>query len=350
MLDFVKNYKDRSAIFTLTLVFLLFTTTAPATAQNTISPSLSSPTLSQENKENKENKYKPYLEIGGAKYFNQNSNVAGIYDLFVPILQNENHLFFTDLRIFDRSGSSFEGNAHLGFRKIDLDKKQMIGIYGAFDHRISDKRNSFNQIMMGFEFWHKNIFIGANLYKPIGKTQKYVGTTIDRQVVTSRGISWLETTSKEFYEKALPGVDAELGYSFTDNLNLFVGGYYYHSSGAKTMAGPKIQVTYDYREPRGRILGIVDGISIEAGVQHDKPRGTSAYIGIKFKIGLTKLDNNTNLFGFERHMVEPVRRDPDITVAQLLMEQHLQEQLSQIDNTNKILKALEEDKLSEQCS
>ena len=80
--------------------------------------------------------YKPYLEFGGAKYFNQATNVAGIYDLFIPLLQQEDQLLFADLRIFDRSGSAAEGNFHLGFRKL-LTPKQLFGILGAFDYKKS---------------------------------------------------------------------------------------------------------------------------------------------------------------------------------------------------------------------
>ncbi|CAL7964388.1 large repetitive protein [Gammaproteobacteria bacterium] len=262
-----------------------------------------------------QNKYQPYFEIGGAKYFNQSSSAAGIYDLFVPLLQSYDQLLFTDLRIFDRSGSSFEGNAHVGYRKLYPGTRQLFGIYGAFDCRNSSERNRFNQLTLGLEYWNGDWFIGGNVYKPIGETTKSVGEIRNQElIITGRNITEIKTTNK-YYEKALPGADAELGYSITESLTSYVGGYYFAASDANTVAGPKIRLTYDYMKPNGRILGVLDGVSIEAGVQHDKPRGNTAYIGIKLKVGLTNLKKNSNISGFERHMVELVRRDPDVVTV-----------------------------------
>src|SRR3990172_9920061 len=270
------------------------------------------------------NKYQPYFEMGGAKYFNQNSSVAGIYDLFIPLYQQkEDQIFFTDLRIFDRSGSSFEGNVHLGYRKIFLDTKQMFGIYGSFDRKRSDNQNLFNQLTLGAEYWHNKWFVGGNIYKPIGATKKLVGgIETEETIITSRNITEIKITNK-LYEKALYGFDAEIGYAITDNLTAYAGGYYFTAANADVIAGPKINLTYEYKRSPGRILGVLDGISIEAGAGHDKPRGNTAYIGIKFKIGLTNLDKNSNVSGFERHMVELVRRDPDIVVNNLPLEQQV---------------------------
>lgn len=263
-----------------------------------------------------QNRYQPYFELGGIKYFNQASNVSEIYDLFIPLYQQQNNqLFFTDLRIFDRSGSSFEGNAHFGYRKLYLDTKQMFGIYGAFDRKRSDKENLFNQITLGIEYWYDNWFVGGNIYKPIGQTKKLAKSEFEIDEQTDRAIS-----ATKYYEKSLPGLYAELGYAFTDNFTGYVGGYCFHANDANTTAGPKIRLTYDYNQPYGRILGILDGISIEAGAQHDKPRGNTAYVGIRFKVGLTNLSKNSNVFGFERHIVELVRRDPDIVVGNIKPE------------------------------
>lgn len=258
----------------------------------------------------KHNKYQPYFELGGAKYFNQKSKAAGIYDLFIPLLQTDEQLFFTDLRIFDRSGSSSEGNFHLGYRKLFPNNK-MIGIYGAFDLKKSDHGNRYNQIMFGAEYWQNKWFIGANIYKPLGTTRNlFKEEKLPIETPISRGIS-----ATKYYEKALAGGDAEIGYAFTDSFTWYGGGYYFHSDDTGTMAGPKTRLTYNYNKPIGRILGVLDGISVEAGAQYDKERKATAYIGIKLKIGLTSLDKNSNLLGFERHMTELVRRDPDIVIG-----------------------------------
>lgn len=258
------------------------------------------------------NKYLPYFDFGGFKHFNQESGAASIYDLFIPLLQKDNQLLFADLRIFDRSGGSAEGNLHFGYRKLYPNTQQLFGIYGAFDYRRSPSRNSFRQLTLGLEYWYDKWFVGGNIYKPIGQTKKLVNSEreIDRQ--TGRAIATIRG-----YEKALSGIDAELGYAITDNFTSYAGGYYFAGGDADTVAGPKVRLAYDYKKATGRILGVLDEVSIEAGIQRDNLRKCTAYVGIKFKVGLSNFEKNSNLFGFERHMVELVRRDPDIIVTKV---------------------------------
>ena len=267
-----------------------------------------------------QNKYQPYFEIAGVKHSNQVSKAAGIYDLFIPLLQSDDRLLFADFRIFDRSGSASEGNLHLGFRKLFPDTRQMFGVYGAFDRKISDKGNSFNQLTAGFEYWNNRCFVGGNIYKPIGTTSKFLGESQTQKLtITDKNIAEIKTITNKYYDAALPGVDAELGYAITDKLTSYIGGYYFSAKDSDPVAGPKLRLTYDYQKPTGRILGVLDGISIEAGAQHDTQRRNSAYVGIKFKMGLTNLKKNSNVSGFERHMVELVRRDPDIVTVQTMV-------------------------------
>jgi hypothetical protein len=236
----------------------------------------------------------------GGRYFNHPSSVAGSYDLFIPLYQpKDNQLLFSDLRIFDRSGSSFEGNAHFGYRILCLDTKQIFGVYASFDRRKIDHGNLYNQLTFGAEYWKDKLFVGGNFYRPVGRQPN------------------------PNVEKAMPGVDAELGYAFTEDFTGYAGGYYFRTSGADTVAGPKIRLTYNYSHPHGRILGILDGMSLEGGAEHNKVDGYRAYVGIKFRMGLTSFKKNSNVFGFERHMIGLIKRDPDIKTI-VVTERHVQ--------------------------
>lgn len=273
----------------------------------------------------KQDKYHQYLEIGGARYFNNYAKAAGLYDLFIPLLQTENQLFFTDARFFDRSGHAAEMNIHLGYRKLNAASERMFGIYGALDWRKSTVGNNFIQSTLGLEYWVNKFFVGGNVYLPLGERKKTVGedvsiSTRDMQV-SFEDITITEQveqrTIKRKYERIMPGVDAEIGHAITDNLTGYIGGYYFTAEQTATVAGPKVRLTYNYQKSTGRILGIIDGLSIEAGAQHDQVRGGSAYLGIRVKVGLTDLKKNSNLTGFERHMIELVRRDPDIIIGKI---------------------------------
>ena len=262
--------------------------------------------------------YSPFIEIGGAKHWSRLSSASTSYDLFIPLLQSDNSIIFTDLRIFNHTGKSFEGNAHLGYRYLVDDKDIMCGIYISFDRRQTDYGNWFSQITAGAELWINRLFIGLNLYQPIGKSSRdtYSIQSIGNRVFDIPSVAvTTKITTHQHREKALYGTDAELGYAFTDSLTGYVGGYYFHSSNATPIAGSKVSITYNYQRSHGKIFGILDSVNVEAGVQHDKPRGALTYISIKTKIGLDKSDSITS-GGFNKHMVDLVRRDRDIVYSQ----------------------------------
>ena len=318
-----------------------------------------------------ENRYQPYVEVGGIKYFNQESKAAGIYDLFLPLYSRSSNkattLFFSDLRIFDRTGSSFEGNAHIGYRLMQPETKQLYGIYTSFDRRKSEQKNYFNQITLGGEYWKDKWFIGGNLYTPIGKKRRVVikempAETTQKKWKESRSLGkvteFTETLSsiktKRTLEKSLFGMDAEIGHAFTEQLTGYAGGYWFQDGffisaknrEAATKWGPRLRLTYDYHPINAkRVFGFLDGLSFEAGIQHDKPRGTSGYIGFKLKVGLTNTEKTTsNLSGFERHITELVRRDPDIVLYETKTKETAQQfQLIEKIEREKTLSELLED-------
>ena len=94
-------------------------------------------------------KYQAYLELGFQKHFNQLSSAAAVYDLFIPLVQRDGQLFYTDMRLFDRSGKSAEGNFHLGYRRLDRGRELILGIYGAYDQRRSYHGVNYRQLTLG---------------------------------------------------------------------------------------------------------------------------------------------------------------------------------------------------------
>ena len=124
-----------------------------------------------------------------------------------------------------------------------------------------------------------------------------------------------------------PGVDLEVGYALIEShhsyLTGYIGGYLFEDGllkstnerEARTLWGPKIRLTYDYNAANQRkMLRVFDKAGVEFGMQYDKPRGVNNYIGLKLTVGLNALDQ-TSPRGFDRHMIELVRRDPDIVLG-----------------------------------
>ena len=264
----------------------------------------------KENVSNVGNSYLPYLQVGGTRFFNEGSSAAAGLDFFVPLLQSSNDLIYTDLRFYDRSGKPFEGNVHVGYRKLSPEKENLYRIYGAFDRKRSEFGNYFNQLTFGAEFWHKNLFVGGNFYQPIGSKSKLTNITQTADLDRVYNNVWI-TTNKQ-YEKSMVGGDVEIGYEVVRGLIGYIGGYYFQAKDTNTICGPKAKLSYDwYLKDGKRILEIFDKLGLETGVQRDVPRGTSWYLSANFRVGLLP-NKHANLQGVARHMVDLVRRDVDI--------------------------------------
>lgn len=261
------------------------------------------------------NQYYPYLEVGfgGVKYSGK-KKAATIYDLFIPIFPRSNDkLFFTDLRIFDTSGSEFEGNAHFGYRYLVPQENkgnsrkninQIVGIYSSFDRIRTDHGNYFNQVTVGGEYWLNKWFLGANVYIPFGSKQRLLA----------------ESNSYRIYEKGIGGADAEVGYNFIDNLTLYLGGFYFDTSenGYTSTRGVNGRLEYIfYPASQKRILGIFDDAKLRFSARKANNKGVEGFIELKLRIGISSY-RNPSLSSFESHMVDLVRRDSHIITQEYL--------------------------------
>lgn len=266
-------------------------------------------------------KYQPYLQLGGIKFFNmERANVGVGADLFVPLWQLPNNLIFADLRFYDRSGQPFEGNIHLGYRQLSVDQQQMFGVYGAFDRKKSWYGNYFNQLTFGGEYFIGKWFLGGNIYCPIGIKEKSVDVGPSfwqlRQVGIYKNIWQIQN---RVTEKSMFGADIELGYEVIHGLTAYLGGYYFKTSNADVVAGPRARLKYDcYFKSGKKILGVLDKIGIESGVERDNPRGTVWYLSANFRIGLLPNKDHSVLSSMERHMIDLVHRDVDIVTSSII--------------------------------
>lgn len=259
-------------------------------------------------------KYWSYFEVGarGIKHSQQNAKMAMSYDLFMPIVaQHYDQLLFTDLRIFDPSGSAFVGNAYLGYRHLfpegDRGIKQILGVYGSFDRMRSDYENYYNQITLGGEYWLNDWFIGSNVYLPIGRRNRLVNE--------NRRLSNTYKISDKTYEEIAKGVDGEVGYSLTNDLTGYLGGFYYSGRNIKASKGFSARLEYFFHQnSKERILGIFDGAKLRLGVRKPMPAGVEGFVELKLRIGMGVYPNQY-LSPFESHMIDLIRRDSRIVTG-----------------------------------
>jgi hypothetical protein len=261
--------------------------------------------------------YQPYLQIGGTRFTRIKHDYAASFDLFVPLWQaSSTELLFTDLRVYDRSGTPFEGNLHLGYRHLSPEKKHLYGIYGAFDRKRTEYGSYFNQLTLGGEWWRQQLFLGVNFYQPFGNTKKTVAiedgaflSPISNNIYNI----WLTTDKKS--EQAMRGIDVTIGYEVTPRLSGYIGGYYFAHQEVGTILGPKAKLAYDWSlNNEKKIGGIFDKVGLELGIQYDKSRQTICYFNINLRLGLTSKKSGQPP-SMARHMVDLVKRDIDIVTT-----------------------------------
>lgn len=272
-------------------------------------------------------RWAPWVETGAQV---SKGRSLGEANLFVPILQNDDTLVFTDLRGKFDNNDSVEGNFGLGIRHM-LPSGWNVGAYGYYDVRRSSLGNTFHQLTLGAEALSEDFDLRANAYLPIGDSEKRMdlGTTTtvgpwsSEAVLTGTSLAIqsraIQTdTTSYLVEKALAGVDAEVGVRLPVfepgsgfDMRAFVGGYYFDGSGVDAVAGPRARFELTADDVAG-----LPGVKVTGGLtfQHDNVRGEQVIAQARLRIPLQAPSSAPRepLSYMERRMADTVVRDVDI--------------------------------------
>ncbi|MDO9415427.1 inverse autotransporter beta domain-containing protein [Pararhizobium sp.] len=253
----------------------------------------------------------------------------GETSLFAPLWQNDTSLFFTDLRgSFDDSHAR-EGNFGLGFRHM-LDSGWNIGAYSYFDVRRSALGNTFHQATFGLEALSESFDLRANVYLPVGDSEKAFDTASVRNtgpelVLTGNQLAIQRSTTTSVFtmtEKAMKGFDAEVGLrlpvlpdDWNVDLRAFAGGYHFEADGVQDISGPRGRLELSARDVAG-----LPGVRLTAGLtyQHDQVRGSQWIAGARLTIPLqapSRAEDREPLTYMQQRMTEGVVRDVDIVAG-----------------------------------
>ena len=245
--------------------------------------------------------------------FPKKNTAFGEIDLFIPLLQNDQTIFFLDLRALDFYAKSLEGNFGLGVRHLFTSYPMILGFYSFFDYKRSQNRNNFTQITGGVELKTNRWTIDANGYFPIGDTQKKASQFDIVQLGSSGGL-FQNIFFKEGMEVALWGFDAEVGYELFEGFSLFAGGFYFDRSGAQHLGGPMLRSRYvvDFRDNASTFF---DELFIEAGFSYDRVRKSRVYAGFGLSWYFGGDKKRAHRQGIRKRMTEYVRRDLDVITS-----------------------------------
>ncbi len=262
-------------------------------------------------------KWGSHIDIEG-KWGNRRS--LGDIGLFAPLWQNQNSLFFADIRARYDNDEGREGNFGFGFRQM-LANGWNAGFYGFYDVRKTPNDSYFRQATLGLELLHHDFDARTNFYIPFGDRERVIGgggggtPFADIQ----GGNLVIVTPGGQLVERALRGADFELGYRlpvFPWNsmvqLRAYAGGFWFDGENLiSDISGPRgrLELSWDnlpYLNEGSRFT-----IGLEA--QHDDVRGSNNFVMTRLRIPLSaEKTRYASLTPQERRMTERVVRDVDI--------------------------------------
>jgi len=267
-------------------------------------------------------KWHGYLEFMGKP---GTARSLGQADLFFPLAQDENDMTFFNVRGHVDFGSD-NNEYNIGFGHRHMFDKFILGAYGYYDHRFTDVGSKFNQVTLGLEVLSETWDFRANGYIPENKTETILDSA-NVEVVRLPHDQIEAQVTGVFHEKALPGLDLEMGYKLPmakhpglnlfEDTRLFLGGYHFLGSGNyESITGPRIRLETRLHDIPG--LGMGSRLMLGIETQYDNPRGsqTAGILSFRIPFGVGQARSSSPLKGLDRRMMESVVRDVDIVASQ----------------------------------
>ena len=285
-------------------------------------------------------KITPYLsgtvQAGNKRNFSQ-------VQAFIPIIQNENSLFFSDIRFMknlpnwknddklnNKISEIYEGNLGFGYRFI-VAEEALAGIAGFFDYRHTDiSDQALKQISANLHYLTPTWQFQMNGYLPIGNKERIQNIKEDskftgKSKIRGRNVFFI-MDNNNITEKALIGGDLRISYSIPNYENLRLGTLLYGFSSDNTSVLIGGGLTFD--------CAINDIISFEGQYTYDKTNEHAVAGGIRltlpFDRNLSKNYNRT-----EKLFVTRVQRDIDIVTNRKIVTTTVEELQPNIVDTKK---------------
>lgn len=258
-------------------------------------------------------KWRPHVEFTAAP---GNKRTMGQVNLFAPLMQDSDSLFYADLRASAWTTDVQEGNFGIGYRQIVpgafFGSDAILGVYGFVDARHSEYNNMFYQGSLGAELITERFEFRVNGYLPSGS--EYVVGTAPGGGVTLNGRD-IVYSNGNLVERALPGFDVEAGVKidFSEAAIRLNAGYFRFERGDTVVEGPRFRAEVEIDDPFGW-----DGAKLSIGgeIRDDKVRGTEASGLVRLRVpiggpGKSELADR-QLSDLEKLMTRRINRDEDV--------------------------------------
>jgi hypothetical protein len=215
----------------------------------------------------------------------EDDQLLGGFDVFVPLAGSGNSLWFADLRgAFGGNPEISAGSIGTGYR-LRYNNVWTLGINGYVDYTESDYDNDFYQFGVGLEALSRDWEARVNGYLPSGSTD---------EAVASANAALIERNRLVFRageETALSGFDGEIGYRvplFAPNsltqLKAFAGGYWYEGDDVDSVPGVDGRLELS----RAALPGLGNGsrVTLLAGLGYDDELETQGTFLARLRVPL----------------------------------------------------------------
>lgn len=241
--------------------------------------------------------YWPVIQFGGS-YQTRNNSFADT-NVLLPVFYTENNLFYITSHASYRELGRMNGDAGFGWRHMLGGRQWLLDIHANYNRLKSLQRTWFTQYIIGGRVQTLHWDVDANYYMPTKNNIRLVS-------LNSKNDSFQNVQILNGFATIMPGGDAQIGYHFSDipGLGIYAGGYYFHRSGFKTIAGPQMHVNFDLHNPfdfHGGWANLFYKIGFETGTYYDKQNKFAWHVGLRWTIAF----DTDDLTGIETHMTDP---------------------------------------------
>lgn len=248
-----------------------------------------------------------YRARAGFRYYGPNglgyTRALMSAEAFVPLLQLDQSLLFSDLRTYLHDGQ-LGFNLGGGHRLYSGFFDKTFGIYGFFDNMNTGNR-TISQVTGGFDILGSSWEARANLYYPLDRNAQVVRTPLTDSVFVG---NQLLSNRLLVHETGLTTIDFETGHLLYERLNLwgFIGGYHMQGETNPHTWGGKARLE----------MRVSDKLTVQVSIQHDELFDTNAILSAALFLPGTRPSRATNQDLAPDRLAFPVERQQNIIVAE----------------------------------
>lgn len=259
-----------------------------------------------------------WAELGGALSSKDEDRAEAA--VFLPLIQGDKGLFFTDVRgkLFEDQVS--EVNAAIGYRHM-LDSGWNLGAWVGADRRDTAQDNVFWATSGGIEMLSEDFDLRLNGYLAVTDPKA-------SPALTSAAIENGQVFLIGGREVPLSGIDGEIGFpiqlenlgidSTKHGLRAYVGGYYFNDKEAlDIVTGPKARIEWRIDDVLDSIPGSM--LAFETEWRSDVVREAHVAVGLRFRLPFSVIGGNAVRASEKsiqwRRMTDGLERDTDIVTV-----------------------------------